>query len=225
MKTFLRSAFVALGVLSVAVFASATPLTQDLGGGLTYYRAHHLPADLPPSELKAGAVVLDLRNVTGDRDAATALAAWLDFRGNAKRAVFVLLNTQTSSSLRQAATAAPGRPGVLTLESASRHATADITVAISPTEDRRAYDALENGTAIADLIAAEPHKERHDEAALARDRLAPAQAEADEDADVGGDEASAAPAAPPAPPPAAPVDAVLQRAVQLHRALVALKKI
>lgn len=225
MITTLRTAFVALGILSVAVFAAATPLTQDLGAGLTFYRAHHLPADLPPADIQAGSVVLDLRNITGDQDATTALAAWLDFRATAKHAVFVLLNDQTSAAVRQAATAAPGRPGVLTLAPADPHVTADIAVTVSAADDRRAYDALENGAALADLIASEPHKERHDEAALARERLAPPEPEAGDDADSNLDDDSSAPAAPAPAPPAPPTDAVLQRAVQLHRALLALKKI
>lgn len=215
-------AFTALFVVSVSAFARATPLTQDLGEGLTYYRAHALPADLPPPDGAKGPLVLDLRFVSGDRAAAATLGAWLNFRRSENAPVFVLYNEATSSALRAAANPRGGRPGVLTLAPRDR-SSADLAINTTPDADRRAYDALEHGTDLATLLASEPDKERHDEAALVRDRTAPAPTSDDEPTDditsAGSPPADTAAAPPP------PTDLVLQRAVQLHRALRALKRL
>jgi hypothetical protein len=88
----------------------------------------------------------------------------------------------------------------------------DVAVKISPEDDRRAYDALEKGTPITVLLADNPNKVRNDEASLSKDRVAEASADA-------ADEALAGKRAP------APIDATLQRAVHLHRSLVALKRL
>ena len=79
-------------------------------------------------------------------------------------------------------------------------------------EERRAYDALEAGASVNSLLADNPNKVRNDEASLSKDRLAEASADA-------ADNALSGKRAPP------PIDATLQRAVHLHRALAALKKI
>ena len=108
--------------------------------------------------------------------------------------------------------------GVVTLAPRGR-SSADISVHLSAADDRRAYDALEHGTALADLLTSEPHKERHDEAALVRDRTAPVAEDAPSAEDPAPDASAPAAAAPP------PLDLLLQRAVQLHRALRALKRL
>jgi hypothetical protein len=86
----------------------------------------------------------------------------------------------------------------------------DVAVKGSAEDERRAYDALEKGAMLSMLLTDNPNKVRNDEASLAKDRLAEASAEAATDA---GKKESP------------PIDAALQRAVHLHRALVALKKI
>ncbi|HKB56286.1 MAG TPA: hypothetical protein VKC51_01740, partial [Lacunisphaera sp.] len=86
--------------------------------------------------------------------------------------------------------------------------------------DRRAYDALETGTPLATLISGKIEKERFDEATLVKEFK-----NGNPDAEP-----------PPLPDPAAPklatalgktvplIDGVLQRAVHLHRALLALRR-
>ena len=88
----------------------------------------------------------------------------------------------------------------------------DVTVRGSAEEERRAYDALEAGAPITSLLVDNPNKVRNDEASLSKDRLAEASADAADDA-ISGKR------------PAPPLDVALQRAVHLHRALVALKKL
>jgi hypothetical protein len=101
-------------------------------------------------------------------------------------------------------------------------------VSVAPSVERRAYDALEKGASIDSLISAPVVKERNDEERLDQEHLedsappdqardAPKSETADSAPDAGQ------PAMPPAPPPL--IDPVLQRAVQLHRALVALKRL
>jgi hypothetical protein len=86
-----------------------------------------------------------------------------------------------------------------------------ISVNVSPEADRRAYDALEKGSDVQSLLSDYPDKPRIDEAYLEKEHIADSDAP-----DVISDKP---------PPPRPLVDAMLQRAVQLHRGLLALKKI
>jgi hypothetical protein len=88
----------------------------------------------------------------------------------------------------------------------------DVPVKASAAEERRAYDALDQGAVLTTLLADNPTKVRNDEASLTRDRPPEPPAATPSD-----------PAAAKREPP--PMDLTLQRAVHLHRALVALKKI
>lgn len=205
----------------------AAPLTHDLGQGLTYHRAHALPADLPSSDAPhSTGLVLDLRSTTGDSAAATALSAWLKFHSAPRSPVFVLVNSVTSSALLAALSRRQHAIGLVVLAAAAPGFTPDIAVAVPPETDRRAYDALEAGTPLDALLNAPIDKPRNDEAKLARERQ-PDRAPAVPETPAPSDGASAStppdPAKPAAPPPL--LDAVLQRAVHLHRTLLALKKI
>jgi hypothetical protein len=109
---------------------------------------------------------------------------------------------------------------VVTIGPASNEFNADIPVNVSPQADRLAYDALAKGTPIEDLVAHKLDKPRRDEAELARQHT---NGSADEDSEAPPPKTAATPA-----PPAieAPVtDLVLVRAVQLHRALLALRRL
>ena len=77
--------------------------------------------------------------------------------------------------------------------------------------DRRAYDALEHGASVESLLRDNPEKPRVDEEYLEKEHIS------DSDAP------EVAEGKPSPPPPL--VDSMLQRAVQLHRGLLALKKI
>jgi hypothetical protein len=211
--------FAALFVFAVA--AIGAPLDFDLGHGLAYHRVHQLPADLPTAEAtRLQPCVLDLRYVTGDAGAAAALAAWLKFHATARAPVFILANSATSSAL--VASLATPRPvaTVVVIGGASPGFAPDISLKISTETERRAYDALEHGTPIETLVTETTDKPRNDEAKLAKDRStepSPATEFAVGPANPDG--------APKAKAPAPLIDAALQRAVQLHRAMVALKKL
>ena len=200
-------------------------LERDLGRGLIYHRVHELPADLPTAEsARKQPCVLDLRYVHGDATAAATLAAWLKFHATPRAPVFLLANSDTSHALLAPLTSRDPTGSVVVLGAAAPGFTPDIAVRVPAGAERRAYDALEAGAAIDSLLVENVAKPRNDEARLAKDHL-PDSTLADGPA---VDETPApdnnSKAAKP-PPPAPLVDAVLQRAVQLHRTLVALKKI
>ncbi len=200
--------------LGTAIRATADPQVRDLGQGLLYYRVHHLPEDLPAAGAGPGACcVLDLRFADGDAGAPAALAAWLGFNATARSPVLVLANAATSPAF-WAALARRDGDGLIVFSPAAEHLAADIAVNTAPATDRQAYAALEHGTPLAALLTDQPDKPRMDEAELAREHL-PDSALADNE----GDRASK----PGAPAPL--IDRVLQRAVQVHRGLRALKEL
>jgi hypothetical protein len=199
-------------LLGTTSIAGAAPVEQDLGRGLVYVRVHKLPADLPASrEGPAPACVLDLRFVGADQDAAIALGAWLKFRAGPRSPVFVLVNAGTSAALLRALKTNPPITGVISIGVPVGQFSPDSAIRVSTEEERKAYDAFENGVAITALIADQPNKVRVDEASLAKERPA-------DPAEVRGVTA-------PAPRPVSPLDVAVQRAVHLHRSLQAFRKI
>jgi hypothetical protein len=214
--------FSTLLFLVLAVAARAASLDFDLGKGLAYHRIHQLPVDLPTAEAaRLQPCVLDLRYVTGDAAAAAALAAWLKFHATARAPVFILANSATSSAL--VAPLATPRPGasIVVIGGAAPGFSPDLALKISPDVERRAYDALEHGTALETLITEATDKPRNDEAKLAKDRaLDPAPVDEPRTTSSAESEKVAKPS-----PPAPLIDAALQRAVQLHRTMLALKKL
>ena len=214
--TFFRHAAL---ILATAVALSAAPLTLDLGQGLAYHRAHALPADLPAAApARRQPLVLDLRYATGDADAATALSAWLKFRAAPRTPVFLLANSATSPALRAALADRERTAGLIVLGLAGPGFDPDIALKTTAAAERLAYDALTDARSLAGLINPPVEKPRNDEARLVADHRVgrtPEPAAAD---------ATSAPATPP-PTPTSATDAVLQRAVHLHRTLLALKKL
>lgn len=221
------------GVSLLPNFAAAKPLILDLGQGLAYHRAYALPADLPAaSPARAQPLVLDLRYTTGGNDAATTLAAWLKFRAQPRAPVFILANTETSPSLRAVLDERDSSPGLIVLGVLNPDFTPDLVLTGDKTTERTAYDALNKSEAVTNLIAPPLAKPRNDEASLAAewhpDRATSNPSVAPALPTDHGKHTKTTPATPsdsaaPAPPPL--IDAVLQRAVHLHRALVALRKI
>ena len=198
--------------------AGAAPLERDLGCGLTYLRVAQLPEDLPSkAPAPHQALVLDLRYVSADATAGKAFEGWLKFHASANSPLTILVNAETSPLLLHVFLAAPLPPGVITLGPAPSEFKADVAVEVSPQADRVAYDALANGTSVEDLVAHKLDKPRRDEAELAREH---ANGSTDEDS---GEPAPKAAATPAAPVPA--TDLILTRAVQLHRALLALRRL
>jgi hypothetical protein len=178
----------------------------DLGQGLSYIRVESLPTDLPASPtLKS--VVLDLRFTDGDETAAAALTVWLHTRAGAP--TFVLANPETAAPLRRALNADRLPAGTLTLGRAGDEFAPDIVIAVTAEADQTARAALTAGTDPATLATDDHGKVRNDEAAIVRRHQNGRTDEAESDISS------------PAPAPA-PADRVLQRAVQLHRGLIAL---
>ena len=171
--------------------------------------------------MKPGPLVLDLRYTLAETDAATALDAWLKFRATEKTPVFLLINPDTAPVLRELLIASASRPGVITIGRKTNDTKPDIAIITTAEEEQRAYDALARTKAIDSLLVENADKARVDEASIMRartevqdepveanplDRIAPSQTKTE-----------------PAPP--ALIDRALQRAVHLHRALLALKRL
>ena len=193
----------------------------NLGQNLAYLRLQGRPDDATVLATAWGkpALILDLRYHAAN--AKQSLPSDLPSRPR-EAPLFVLVGPATSpqvlEALRQRA------PALITLGLPVPGLTPDIDLAVKPDEDRRAYEALDSGVPIESLFSEKLSKQRFDEAALVHER-----------AQELGDTATAPPPAaklPNAPahpsaasPPTEPSDAVLQRAVQLHRTLLALGKL
>lgn len=188
----------------------AAALERDLGQGLRFFRIHELPADLPSTQTggKPLPCVVDVRYARGDPESAKAFEAWLRFRAQPRVPIFVLANGATDTALLRVLAQREVGGGVVLIGVPSRNLKPDVTLKPDFTNERLAYDALEQGASLPSLLTDNPGKARNDEASLSRDRLAEASADA---------------ATKDGPPPV--VDVALQRAVHLHRSLVALKKI
>jgi len=190
--------------------AAAAAQARDLGQGLSYFRVHELPSDLPsvPSG-RPGPCVLDLRFAKSNEADASALRAWVRTNVSPRAPIFVLENAATSPSLL-ASLPGNGPRGLIVLAPASAGLGPDIAVRVAADLDRRAYEALEKGAPVQSLLSDNPEKPRVDEAYLEKEHLSDSEAP----------DAATQTASPP--PPLA--DAMLQCAVQLHRGLLALKK-
>jgi hypothetical protein len=208
-----------LVLLLLAGPARATELT-DLGQGLGYLRIHSAADSekaLRSAVAGAGALVLDLRHVSADEASAAALRAGLAAHATSAP-LFVLIGPDTPAVLTAALASAPS--SVLTLGLAGTQPAPKVVVRAEAAADRLAFDALDAGTPVATLINTKVEKERFDEASLM------------EEFKNGNPDAAPPPAADPTEAkadaaetkPAPLVDRVLQRAVHLHRALLALRK-
>lgn len=224
-----RRALVAL--LALGALLATTPLVSgdtppaapvavtavDLGQGLRYVRVHRLPGDLPTSGDAPGSLAIDLRFSASEAGGVEALAAWLKFRTSPARPTFVLCNEESDAAVRDALTSVKDTPGLLTIGPAADHFEPDIVIDVTADEDRAAYRAFESGTSLPQLLAENADKVRNDEAALARERTPVAGS--DQEAPAATDPVDSKANTPP------PIDRVLQRAIQIHRGLVVLKRV
>jgi len=184
----------------------ATAEVHDLGENLGYLRLRDAATEAIPDV--NGALVLDLRQA---EDATTTAAERVRPLLAGPGARFVLISRTTAPALL--ALLAEHSPTVFTLGAAGAP-DPDFTVNVSAEDDRRAYDALDQGTPLASLASPPLTKPRRDEASILQDRARRS----------GAPPPPAAAAPPPEEPAAAPAgDPVLQRAVQLYRGLRALK--
>jgi hypothetical protein len=182
---------------------------RDLGDGLGYVRIRELPADLPARAANPpAALVVDVRYVAAGAEAATAFAAWLEFRATPRTPIFVLANRDTSGELRAVLRGPHRGSGLAVIGLPGPNFEPDLAVRSTADDERAAYDAVEKDTPLATVLTDQPNKVRRDEARLARPLSAEPEAES------GGEAARAI-----------PVDAPLQRALHLHRALRALRRL
>ena len=133
----------------------------------------------------------------------------------------LLINAETAAPVLAPLAARLPAPGLVVIGTASPGLTPDLALKLAPAEERRAYDALAAGATVESVLNDSPEKIRDDEAQLAKEHRArptPAPPLSDDPPDD-------PPSTKPTPPVAPPIDSALQRAVHLHRALKALKKL
>ena len=215
MRHFLRL-FAVICLLSSA--SAAEP--ADLGQGLTYLRINSLvksAQDLRGALLRPAPLVLDLRYVADEPAAADALRE-LNSQP-AKPKLYVLVSPATPASV--AAILTKTSTPLVTLGVKDSVPAAQVVVEQTAEADRAAYAALETGTPLVQLVSGRIEKERFDEASLVQefkngnlDAHPPTLSQV---------EGRVAGPAKPTESPAVRPDRVLQRAVHLHRALLALK--
>ncbi|HEY5553132.1 MAG TPA: hypothetical protein VIK52_14660 [Opitutaceae bacterium] len=216
----LRIVVLALFAISLAAAAHAADattaaFTADLGNGLRYVR-------LPDASVIAkfeGTQVVDLRFTDALEESAEGLARHLQTAAKSGATLFVLVNGATDPLLRRELATVQGtaRP-LLLIGPATPELAPEIVTSPDLEEERRACDAIAAGTPPADLIKEALEKPRFDEAELVRTRA------------IGGDDeptdGTEPPPAPDAEPKPAPLkDLSLQRAVFMHRALIALGRL
>lgn len=243
-RSALRHLFICALLPALILSADAAAALHDPGDKLAYVRLEKLPGDATAliAAWPAPALIVDLRRAAGD--APENMEDDLPLRPRLEP-VFALVSSATPAGalefLRDRA------PGLITLGSAATEPKPDLPIAVSPEADRRSYDAFNAGVSLDSLLDDNISKPRFDEAALLAGRVrehangggteaegsgsnaesqaapeAPAPAEGkNPDSSISNSQTTPPPAAPEAPP----VDGVLQRAVQLHRALIALGRL
>jgi hypothetical protein len=241
----LATALLVLGTFapsSFFPFLHAAPLEHDLQQGLAYLRSSDLDADLLAVEKTLTvrpSLIVDLRQATSGNETATAFARLLAHPpATARFSRIILVSRNTAPSLLKQLAAS--FPGTVTLAARTEGLNPDVSVITTPEEDTLAYEALTSGAALDKLLSGTtPQKVRYDEVSLTRDHANGSNshqrstAHTDTEVDPASSEQTGATHATPADkakptaskPPAPPVDRVLLRAVQLHRALLALKKL
>jgi hypothetical protein len=188
----------------------------ELAPGLTYMRPGIKATPV------TGSAVIDLRYVTDEASAAPLLTAVEPGKANDRRIILVLVSPETPAGLRRQLIAIPR---CLTLGHAAPELKTDIVVTTSAEADRRAFDALAAGTAPEKLLIENADKMRYDEASLVREHSGATESVEDADKAPTPESPNAATPTTPATPEVPVVDAVLQRAVQIHRGLTVLKKL
>lgn len=231
MKT--RSALLLAAAFALCASAHAA-LEKELGQALVYYRVTDAKADLPGTAdiiERRPALVLDLRSIVADGDFARALQAALAKTPPPHAARFVLINAATAPAVIEALDA--DFISVITLGPKSSAIKPDIAVSTTEDMDHKAYAALADGTAVEKLVSDNRDKRRYDEAKLVHDHangVTPSEAElpadAEDDSIVPDQMEAKQPSEPAKKAESAPViDVVLERAIQIHRSLLALKKL
>jgi len=203
-------------ILALSGFLLAGLHADELAPGLVYMRPGIKATPV------TGSAVLDLRYVTDEASAAPLLTAVEPGKANDRRIILVLVSPETPAGLRRQLIAIPR---CLTLGHAAPELKTDIVVTTSAEADRRAFDALAAGTAPEKLLVENADKMRYDEASLVREHGGATESIDDADKVPTPESPNSAASTTPVAPEVPVVDAVLQRAVQIHRGLTVLKKL
>lgn len=208
--------------------AAAAPAPAELAPNLAYVRVHSLAdsaAALPAVLAAKRGCVLDLRHAVSTTASVAALQTALAARP-ADAPLFILTSPSTPADVFAAINAFP--KSFVTLGVANPRFPPKVTVNTTAGEDRKAYDAFETGTPIKELISGTIEKERYDEATLVREfkngdanppeLLTPDPTKPKTEATGKGTPGADAPAVAPLR------DKVLQRALNVHQALLALRR-
>jgi hypothetical protein len=215
MKRLFPVLLFAVALLSSAGTAIAVTVVDlpELAPGLRYLRIHSLVQSAHElsdaiSANKSPALVIDLRYVADETGAAEAISA-LD-KQPVKPVLYLLVNPATPAKVAAAITKTT--VPLVTLGIRNSRPQPQVIVEQSAADDRAAYAALDNGTPIAALASGKIDKERFDEAELVKEfkngnhDAHPTEGNAD-----GAKTQNRL------------TDRVLQRALHLHQALLALK--
>lgn len=200
---------------------TASPRLRSLPGGPTYLRARDLgqwDVAATPAEL-----IIDLRGVRETTPDNAARLGTLLASGSARTLRLVLIDPTTSADLLAVVKTSKARN--LTLGANLPAGAVDVAVATPEDLDRRAVAALDAGRPPETLLEARQEKIRYDESSMVRDHakgLPIPDAPPDLETEPGKDDAKATPTAAAEPPL---VDRVLERALHLHRALRAIRRI
>ena len=197
---------------SLAVHA-AEPI--ELAPGLRYLRIHSLVQSA--HELsdalnvnKSPALVIDLRYVADENGAAQAQAIYALNSHPAKPVLYILVSPETPAEVASVITKTS--TALVTLGIRDSKPQPEVVVEQSAADDRAAYAALDNGTALAALVSGKIEKERFDEAELVKEFKNGNHDAHPPEGDADGTKT-----------PNRLTDRVLQRALHLHQALQALK--
>lgn len=190
--------------------ARAGIVTADLGAGLEYI---HI-SDASIIAKHEGSQVVDLRFTDALEESAEGLAGRLRAAAGSGAMLLVLVNSATDPLLRNELALVQGKVrSILFIGPATPELAPEILTETDVEQDRRACDALASGVPADKLINEVVEKPRYDEAHLVRSRTS-----GNPDGRTDGDE----PSATLPTPDETPKDPSLQRAVFLHRALIAL---
>ncbi|HUG13188.1 MAG TPA: hypothetical protein VMM36_19380 [Opitutaceae bacterium] len=209
----------ALALPSAARAADATTaaFTADLGNGLRYIRL----SDASVIAKFEGTQVVDLRFADALEESAEGLARHLQTAAQSGATLFVLVNSATDPFLRRDLASVQGSVrSLLFIGPTTPELAPEIVTAPDLEEERRACDAIAAGTSPSELIKEKLEKPRFDEAELVRTRN-----NGGSRGPTDGTESDAQPALDAEPKPAPLKDLSLQRAVFLHRALIALGRL
>ncbi|HEU5079401.1 MAG TPA: hypothetical protein VFT72_09310 [Opitutaceae bacterium] len=229
MKSLASLVLISAALVSFAPSRASAAIEQEIEKGLYFVRVADLDKETATvsAALAHEDVIIDLRYTKGSVDAAATFAAHLHSAPNTPTAHRLILLTPTTSPAIIDALSEQ-IPHVLTLSPRSEALNTDIQVNTSAEIDRTAYDAVNSGTALDKVISSNPEKRRFDEAALAHERAAAAELPADDEDQIDAIAGTTQPT--PANPeaakksPVAPHDRVLERAIQINRALLVMKR-